>query len=292
MALQQGNWLRVPCLSRCDSSNPPIPFPSSWGEYFTLKLHDFELPFQLLQLPPVVSQLTDCMSSILTAVHGLKLLGLDSESTTPPVDADEEADTRFVITLHFLGAEMYDMMGLDAAVEEILHWVPDCTVLDIALVGPELPVAPQDAGIRQRVCRGMCEKCAEKGCEVYLTCVNKTYHDALEEGSIIEPTLAVCANSGLHEQPALAKAWAPTIRKLFDLRIPTVFTAYTEGEIAADMRQVQHVCDRYEQGAPEAMFRVQPTRNPFRGLLPMSDTYCDSEFFYCNNFYMIMINSS
>lgn len=278
MAMQQGSWVKMPCRSRCD---PAVSFPSGWAEYFSLKKDDFECPIQLIQLPPVTAQLTDGLSSILTAISALRHLELH----TPSVPTK-----RFVVSVHFIGAEMSDMFGLDQALEEFLHWLPRVCVLDVALVGPELPIAPDESGVRQRVCMGMCEGCVGSGCEVYLTCVRSTYHDAMSEGTISKPTLAVCINSGLHEQPILAAAWAPTVSMLAAEHIPTVFTAYTLEEMENDYKQVVQVAGGGGGEGAEKMFAALPSRNPFRGLLPMPDLSSDTEFFYNSNYYMILNN--
>ena len=33
------------------------------------------------------------------------------------------------------------------ALEEILHWLPACRILDVVMIGPDMPIHPEDEGM-------------------------------------------------------------------------------------------------------------------------------------------------
>lgn len=284
MALQQDDWLRVSCCTRSDAANPPMELPENWAAYFSLKSKDFVVPFQLLQLPPVVAQLTDSLSGVMTTLLCLKQLR--AEFGVKPF-ADKGKGRR-VTTVHFIGADLEELLGADVIIEEFLHWIPECTVLDVVFVGPALPGRPGENGLRQRAGSRMCRDCSSRGCECYITCVNTLYHSAVDQNLVNpNPTIAVCLNSGIHETAengTFGSTWGPTLRLMRDRNIPVVLTAYTELEMADDVKELALIW------ASNSMADVstRPTRNPYRGLFPLVDVFRDNEFFYTSHYYTLI----
>lgn len=313
MALQQGNYLKVSTQSRKSS-----PLPSSWAEYFRLALTDFEVPPQLINLPPVMAQLTDSLSMVLTAVNAMQSLyaSLDpkSGSVKGSVDLISAAGVdlksseslsalrnQTAVSIHFIGAEVTELIGMESAMEEIMHWLPECRTLDVVLIGPSLPRLKDESGgdvdgVRRLSLTKLCDGCACCGCKLYITTAQKLYHNAVDEGIISAcPSLAVCLNSGLHEESGgLAMTWRPTVELLHRKRIPTLFTGYCEAEIRQDAERVQQICAEVsvelnaDRESSQAVF-CGPMLNPFRGLLPMPEPFKDNAFFYysCYTFSMV-----
>lgn len=306
MALQQGTYLKVSSQTRSVVNLPP-----TWEEYFKQKLSDFEVPRELLRLPPVMAQLTDGLSSILTAVCSVdSLYGSMAIRESPfsimsgaGVDITLSASlsalkNRSKVSIHFIGAELRELIGMESAVEEVLHWLPECRTLDIVLVGPNLPALKGDDdsdinGVRRPSRHRLCDECACNGCSIYMTTIQQLYHEAVDSGLInASPTLSVCLNSGLHEESSgLALSWQPTVELLYRCRTPTVFTAYCAQEIYEDAERVKSICAAFQEtGAVlgQPVF-CGPSLNPYRGLLPMPDPFQDNVFFYSNSHVFSMV---
>ena len=354
MAKQQSNYLKVSSLSRntiqettdltASSSSSGMTtltrLPSSWGAYWTEKITDYEVPEMLLRLPPVMAMLTDSMSYVFTAMHCLQQLHVHRAKHASSSSAASTASSS-TLCIHFIGADVLDVFGAQAGVfEEILHWFPHVTQLELVLIGPDLQA---DREGERRLVSGsneasaLCNGCVAKHCSIYLTCIRALYHEAVEQHKLSTeymPTIAVLCNSGLHEGTSssspgsLANTWAPTLEMLYDQRIPIVATSYTWEEARDDVTQLAAVLGleletisgsevngelEKEKGGDEgglARMKVKvtwgegegesegrgaggelvipPSRNPFRGLLPMPDTLCDNKFFYNNNYYFML----
>lgn len=304
MAKQQGNYLKVASQSRNavahDSSSalppvsiPPTSLPSSWASYWTAKVSDYEVPEALLRIPPVMAMLTDSMSYIFTAMHCLQQLHIHqlSARTPDPVPATPPS----TLCIHFIGSEVLDVFGAQAGVfEEILHWFPSVTSLELVLVGPDLQADRE--GERRLISQGLCTPCASRHCTVHLTCLRALYHEAALSADH-PPHIAMLCNSGLHESSAqpsgpgsLAESWAPTLEMLHAQRVPIAATSYTREESEEDFQQVAAVLQSDGTYVGGEGVVVQPSRNPFRGLLPMPDTLADNQFFYNNNYYFVLSN--
>jgi hypothetical protein len=313
MAKQQSNYLKVASQSRntletssSSVSSSPSPsstqvsrLPGSWGGYWTEKLSDYEVPEMLLRLPPVMAMLTDSMSYIFTAMHCLQQLSTHSSKTTTTPSS--------TLCIHFIGADVLDVFGAQAGVfEEILHWFPAVTHLELVLIGPDMQADRE--GERRLINDGMCDSCSAQHCNIYLTCLKGLYHEAVEQGKLsteFSPTIAMLCNSGLHEhshgnnKSSLANMWAPTLSMLYDQKVPIAATSYTQEESRDDFAEMSSVLlattstGSSSQVSAEGLrgqLMIPPSRNPFRGLLPMPDTLSDNKFFYNNNYYFMLVN--
>jgi hypothetical protein len=298
MAKQQGNYLKISSQSRntitsnSESTSLVCPLPSSWGSYWAKKIGDYEVPEALLRLPPVLAMLTDSMSSIFTAIHSLQQLhSYQVKNNLPTTILDSST-----LCIHFIGTDILDAFGAQAGVfEEFLHWFPHVTQVELVLIGPDMQA--DIVGDRRLINDQMCSPCSAKGCNVYLTCIRSLYHEAVEQGKLslnIMPTIAVLCNSGLHEQCSTtpvgyASMWAPTLELLYDNGTPIVATSYTAEEVNDDWEQLTTVLKNScsKESLTERLV-VPPSRNPFRGLLPMPDTLSDNEFFFNNNHYFVV----
>ena len=298
MAFENGNYLKTASKSRCAEKLPP-----NWSSYFRLKIADYDLPKELLALPAVAAQLTDGMSGIFTIIHTLQKVyaaedARQSAASRPP--------DRSRVVLHVIDASVNDMIGT-IAFEEVLHFFPECLNLTVVLCGTELGALTGDAnGSSNDVSMHLCKGCKKRGCSLDRRTVKTSYHDAIVTGAIPTPshmpTIAIAMNSGLHEKASgLLDLWEPTIKFLYESNAPTIYTAYTEDEIKADQEQIFSVVKKSDTAIAAAMgftidekdlekgvFMVPGTKNPYRSLLPMIDTFQDDEFFYNNQFYLVV----
>jgi hypothetical protein len=305
MAKQQSNYLKVASQSR-NFSEGTDRLPLSWGAYWTRKIDDYEVPGVLLRLPPVMAMLTDSMSYIFTAIHCIQQLhssrGQDNSKSTET----SNNTLKKTLCIHFIGADVLDVFGAQAGVfEEILHWFPAVTHLELVLIGPDMQADRE--GERRLINDTMCVPCREKQCSVFLTCIQAKYHDAIEQKKLSTeflPDIAMLCNSGLHEQTSysssLANMWAPTLELLYDQHTPLAATSYTAEEAQEDWLQMMTVLEERREESDDSnvdsrsrdkliqQLVIPPSRNPFRGLLPMPDTLSDNNFFYNNNFYFVL----
>jgi hypothetical protein len=123
MACQQETPLTVASRSRLDV----FKIPSGWAEYLHRKIDDFPVEPALLQMPPVMAMLTDGLSLALTILHGLTL-----------AYTAEELTALTSVNLVLMGASIVELVGVRHKYEEILHWLPNVTSVNIALVGPSM----------------------------------------------------------------------------------------------------------------------------------------------------------
>ena len=289
MALQQGMKLNIATKTR-NSREVAENFPYSWAQFFNLKIEDYEVPPQLLQLPPVVSQLTHSTSPVLTIINSLKLIesrgGLKEKSK---------------MVIHIIGSRSSD--SVDGKFEEILHWFPQCTEIDVVCIGPEA-IGPR---AKMNASSFICNGCKSNGCRIFVSAIQQLYHEAISVGLLTDqPTVAVCFNSGIHEgdsndPSSLISMWSPTLKLLYDTAIPTVFTAYSEADISQDFLTLVDVCGiEIEPGihydskhtnserATSSVFISPPGKNPYKSLLPIPEPAEDNRFFYENDQYMIL----
>jgi len=295
MAKQQSNYLKVSSQSRNavpEGQSALTALPCSWAAYWTQKVGDYEVPEALLRLPPVMAMLTDSMSNIFTAIHCLQQLHSFQLQRGLPTTVLNSS----TLCIHFIGTDVLDVFGAQAGVfEEFLHWFPHVTQLELVLIGPDMQADRE--GERRLVNEHMCRPCSAQGCTVYLTCVTALYHEAIQQNKLstdLLPSMAVLCNSGLHEKTvstvsSLANMWAPTLKVLNDRHTPIAATSYTAEECSADLAQLTTVLQEHcTKESLEERLVVAPSRNPFRGLLPMPDTLSDNSFFYNNNHYFVL----
>jgi hypothetical protein len=250
--------------------------PDSWAGYLALKRGDehFNLPSELLKMPPVLAMLTDSLSVPMTIVYALqKHYG------------NAELGTMTDVCVHVIGAKAtYENFG-SHKYEEILHWLPACRSLSLFLVGPEAGSESEEIEV--------CEACVGAGCiPIQVICIQDIYHQW--DGRNKKPTLVLACNSGIHQDAILTaeeadgdpedpeaqaeseSLWEPTVQFLIATGTPCAFTACNEFEMAQDEE-----CLR-EYGF--AVLGQGHARNPWRGLTPHKELYKDEEFFYMNQY--------
>lgn len=282
MAVQQGNYIRIASQSRNDvpsSISYNKQFPPSWAEYFNMKIEDFEIPFQYLQMPPVMAQLTDSMSGIMSSIWTMCLIDKKGGNFRNCTE----------LSIHFIGAEVYDLVGIENALEEVLHWFPGCKVLNVLFIGPELLAMRGTEDGATHPCTSLCDHCQQRHCKINISQHRKLYHDLMLATTLtpLFPSLAVCLNSGVHEvEFGLYESWSPTVKLLHERNVPTLFTCYNEKESEADARAIFNIVG--DAASQEDVFLAAPRLNPYRGLLPFPDTACDNVFFYQNYYSLIM----
>lgn len=311
MAYQFGSYLKSATSSRsAERANRGDLLPPDWASFFRAKMGEYlpHVPRELLAMPAVAGQLTDTMSGIFTVIHTLqKVYAAEDARASRSGSSPAPPSSRSRIVLHVLGAEVNDQLGA-TAFEEVLHFFPECTSLDVVMCGPGLRTGPPFHTSDQAISKHLCKGCKKK-CSVRCTIVQTTYHEAIMSeaipSSLRRPTIAIAMNSGLHERESgLLHSWEPTIKFLYENNVPTIFTSYTKDEVEADQEQIFSVVRDSdlaiaatmgltidEKDLEKGVFMVPGTLNPFRSLLPMPDTFEDNEFFFNNMFYLVLYKS-
>jgi hypothetical protein len=290
MALQQGNYLKVPTKNR-----NPIGFtmPPSIMEYIESKKHDYEVPYQLIEMVPVKAMLSDTMSSILTVIYCLQTY------VFKPALQSGTTNTNDSLCIHFIGADAYDALGAGFAFEEFLHCLPNYTNISIYLIGPDMAKLNYDqtpACFSDMSNQNLCAACKAKRCHISIYFVTTTYHEAVANNALgsTKPDIAIAANSGLHDYH-LYESWTPTIQYLYRNAIQTIFTSYNEMEINNDYESIQQMveCDVENENVDVTTNLLPPQRNPYRGHLPLLEFNDDNLFFYnCDYYTMLLFNDS
>lgn len=96
MSFQQGTPLALASNARTVAANIPL----SWSEYLIRKRGEFDIPAEMLCMPPALAMLTDGLSismTILSAMH--EFYGSDVVKSMEKV------------SVHILGATAYEQIG-------------------------------------------------------------------------------------------------------------------------------------------------------------------------------------
>jgi hypothetical protein len=308
MAMQQG---RPPISVSSDRAPPNSVLVAAWGPYMELKLGAFEIPPQMLEMPPVMAMLTDALSMPLTILHGLGLA-----YGTHVLSALE------TVEVFIVGAEGPELIASNYRYEEIAHWLPALRSLIINFVGPAVP----PGGGALRPCQ-TCPACATAGCKIFVRYFPGLMHEVFSlssltsntpdpEGKVLPAKLllgtlearnsarvALAAHSGMFEiLPALGVAlrpksevkspvvvdpvmvrqaeslrssWFPTLALLASADVPLVCTEYT----ALQMEGTQFALHT----AGLSLIK-RARKNPFKGLRPFPEPFLPHSFYYSNQF--------
>lgn len=272
MALQQGNYLKVASRTRYQlkDATTVCALPMTWGEYWTLRIRDYEVPEVLLRLPPVMAMLTDSMSYIFTALHCFQ-----------KVFNDNDRFSSSAFRVHFIGANVLDVFGAQVGVfEEILHWLPGIRQLEIVLVGRDMQ--SEVNGVRREIDRNLCSACRSNGCSVHLTSLQGKYHEIFKQEDIQQcvPTIAVMCNAKMIESEK-NEDYISSAKLLLEMGTPIAVTSFTADESESNIDTLSNEIDLAECS-------LYSFRNPFRGLLPMQEPARDNNFYYNNNYCLLL----
>jgi len=278
MSNQQGNKIALISNSRRSSFLP------SWTAYFRHDIRDFDVHYQLVQMPPVMAMLTESLSLAKTIVRGLHLT----------YDKDELASLGKIV-IHVLGATLNEVSSSAARFEEILHDMPQCTELVVSLIGPGVFVEKQR---KETFPCKLCAACRAAGCNATLHLASGCYHDLQHEAfaDVSQATLLIAMHSGIHDedggfaglrevigstdqQVSLTSMWRPTVELVARADKPAIFTSFNREEAVGD----EHTLLRMG-----AKVHSSHHLNPFRGLFPHDEVFEDEQYYYTNNYMCII----
>ena len=137
------------------------------------------------------------------------------------------------ISLHIIGAAGAEYNSLPAF-EELLHFFPSLTALQLSFVGPNVveglkdDTETQDPHILQ-----CCTTCTKMGRTISITIWRGPYHAYVGTKIYKTPDLAAAFRSGFSVDEQAN--WYPTIKYLAHAPHPTLFTALRDFEIQAEM---------------------------------------------------------
>ena len=297
MSMQQGKPLLSASRGRVTTDSWQL--PKAWGPYIERKNTEFEVPPQLLTMPPVMAMLTEGLSVPWTMLHTLfKLYGAGLMTKTE-------------LEIHVVGPDVAELIGREYRYEEIMHWLPNLTDLRITFIGPTLPPNATDF----KACN-TCPQCSELQCQVRMRMFRGLYHQAVA-GQLV-PTdahLVYVGHSGMHEiislsgivlkehsekvseekvttvnpdSNMLARAnmlkamWIPTIQTLIRADVPCVFTGFNATHMAQEQFLLHSV---------GAKVIGKSRRNPFRGLRPHRELFQEGSFYHHNCYYVVIKGS-
>ncbi|KAJ7272546.1 hypothetical protein B0H12DRAFT_1319779 [Mycena haematopus] len=196
-------------------------------------------------------------SSDITLIGGQ--MATEAESIPLTVIAGLEAAipniaTRKALEIHFVAAGSRELC-VSGMTEDILHHFPSLKTLSIHYVGPEAstlrpPSPPQF--------NRACAECKGRGSHRSWTLHAMEYHQFLKANPGERADIIVGLNTGWSEVDVMS--WASTIKAVCALKIPVLFTAYSELEALREKMFLQ--TQRVE-------FLVDVQENKWRGVIPI-----------------------
>ncbi|KAK6988684.1 MYND-type domain-containing protein [Favolaschia claudopus] len=166
-----------------------------------------------LSMGPWVRGASDNLTMPMTILYGLEKLN----------EGDDGWTKKHTLTVHILGASTKELTGA-MGFEEILHRLPEVKTLKLVLCGPEMP----GGRIPQTISMETCPDCTRRGRKRIHEHACDTYHAFVQNKSTkySKPDLCIAFTSGASQEST--QTWPAT----FQLKIPSLFTAYNREEAA------------------------------------------------------------
>ncbi|KAJ7574523.1 hypothetical protein C8J56DRAFT_978474, partial [Mycena floridula] len=183
---------------------------------------------------------TEVQSIPLTVIAGL-------EASIPDITS------RKSLEIHFVAAADREI-STRGMLEEILHQFPSLKRFHIRYIGPE-SVGDQNLNPNTN---HACADCKGRGCTRTWSLHPMEYHRFLEENPTKRPDFIVGINTGWSE--IAVDSWSVTLDKILALKVPTLFTAYSELEGRLEAAQL-----RYKR----VNFIVDAEENRWKGVIPI-----------------------
>jgi splicing suppressor protein 51 len=155
--------------------------------------------------------------------------------------------TRDSINIHIIGAAGAEFASVPAF-EELLHFLPSLTTLQLSFVGlnvvEDLKDDTKTPNLHTLQC---CTMCTRMGRSICITTWRGPYHAYVDTEFYKTPDLAAAFHSGFSVDE-LAD-WYPTIKHLAHAPHPTLFTAARHFEIQGEMRVWKNLRARFVKNA-------------------------------------------
>ena len=143
--------------------------------------------------------------------------------------------TRGSIDIHIIGATGTELCSVPAF-EELLHFLPSLTALQISFVGLNVPEEDLAYGTETQRSPTLecCTTCTKMGRKISFTTWRGLYHAYVDTELYKTPDLAAAFHSGFSVDEQAD--WYPTIKYLAYAPHPTLFTAFSYSEIQGEMK--------------------------------------------------------
>ena len=206
---------------------------------------------------------TDASTNALTILAGL-------EATLP------DLITRTCLTMHIVGAELQELL-VQRLNEELLHLLPNLQRLVVGYIGPHVPSESHGDELEDVGC---CTNCMSANRTRSIFIKRDLYHDFTKSRLFAThpPDLIAAFHPGFSQEEV--KSWQPTLERILDLDVPSVFTSYNVDEVIEEEEALQKLVAR---------FLKKPEENQWRARHPYLD-YATERYsiYYLNYFWYIV----
>eukprot|EP00475_Leptophrys_vorax_P003278 TRINITY_DN11915_c0_g1_i1.p1 TRINITY_DN11915_c0_g1~~TRINITY_DN11915_c0_g1_i1.p1 ORF type:complete len:419 (-),score=66.96 TRINITY_DN11915_c0_g1_i1:427-1683(-) len=173
------------------------------------------------------------------------------------------------VIVHLIGADANECY-VSTCFEEVLHVNEDISLLELVMIGPDVPVSLHGTTMDFDVC----SSCESGRRQLKQRFFSLSYEEFLGMYGIDDPTFRVTFNCGIHEFPS---SWSELLRNNRMKCTPWLLTSYNEKESLSDLSILQS--HGFE-------FQMSSQRNPFSGLKPMIEPL-SSGIYFVNGFVML-----
>ncbi|KAJ7259527.1 hypothetical protein B0H12DRAFT_1182132 [Mycena haematopus] len=193
------------------------------------------------------------------AVQAVGQMATEAESIPLTVIAALEAAIPNIATckaleIHFVAAGIREL-SMRGMTEEILHHFPSLKTLSIHYVGPEASTPGEQSPPQFNYA---CAECKGRGSRRTWALHATEYHQFLKANPGKRPDIIVGLNTGWSEVGVMS--WTSTIEAVCALKIPVVFTEYSEREALREKALLQQ---------RQVEFLVDVQENKWRGVIPI-----------------------
>jgi hypothetical protein len=137
--------------------------------------------------------------------------------------SESELSKMQYLTIHLIGAYLTELQTQGAEYEELHHLMPDLKVLNMVVIGPEVPLLP-DLEVP------MCSACVKRGKKLRVTIRRQVYEDCYR--SVPQPDLVFAFSPGF----SALGSWNMAIGCALSMFVPLAWTSLHEFEFEMDWK--------------------------------------------------------
>lgn len=206
---------------------------------------------------------TNASTNALTLIAGL-------EATFPDLIA------RTCLTIHIVGANSQELLA-QRLNEELLHLLPNLQTLVVGYVGPDMPSKSTGDELEDFGCCPACTG-ANRTRSVFMK--RELYHEFAKTRLFASyPTDLIAAfHPGFSQEEV--DSWRPTLERILDLDVPSVFTNYNVDEATEEEEILLKL---------GARFLKKPEENQWRGRYPYLDPATEPYAIYYLNYFWYIV---
>jgi len=237
---------------------------SPFGSYITKDFGPADDNAEYQRICRFLKAAVDTSTYILTI-----LAGLESELA--------DLVSRTSLTIHIVGATEQEL-ATGRMTEELFHLLPNLRNLMVGYIGPDIGDREGLSELLDFECCPNCQAMGRPPRKFFMT--NALYHDFTQSRLFTQhpPDLIVAFHSGHYE--AETTTWWPTVDRILDLGIPTLFTTYNEQEAVEEEKVLER---------KGAHFTKRMEKNRWSGVLPYFDNFVERyATYYLNGYWYIV----